>query len=480
MTFVQRIGKQGVPLVLDWAIRDSGGCPPGGSSGGINGNTTTQAHGDACVSAHSYCLNATNGPGYFCKCSQGYAGNPYVSDGCQNVNECDPSIYKEKYPCIGGTCHDIEATICAISILAILLIFLHMKCQKRKLQYAFDKNGGQLLKNIGIKIYQKKEIIKITNNYDNKIGEGAFGRVYKGTTDDNKQKVAVKCPKTDTDQHNKKPNTMGIINDHPSDFANEVTMQFHMSHKNVVRLLGCCLETNAPMLVYEFIPKGSLEHVLHGKNLGHALPLQTRLGIAIESAEALAYMHSSANQKILHGDVKSGNILLDDNFMPKISDFGISRLLSIEKDHASFVIGDTNYMDPVYMQTGLLTEKSDVYSFGIVLLELITRKKPRYDGNKSLPLDFVKSYKTENKAREMLDDEIITQSCTEVNIINCLEIVSGIAVQCLEQDVDKRPNMKEVSNRLSFAREVMQEQGKRSSDQADEIAIAFPSPLSPI
>lgn len=337
--------------------------------------------------------------------------------------------------------------------MAILLIFLHTKHEKRKLRYDFDKNGGAILKSAKIKIFPKKEMDKITNNYHEKIGEGGFGKVYKGTTDDG-QIVAVKCPKNNTEP-NRKPET--VDKERPTDFTNEVTVQFQISHKNVVRLLGCCLETDDPLLVYEYIPGGNLEDALHGEsNDGNVtkdpLLLKNRLKIAIESAEALAYMHSSANQKILHGDVKSSNILLDDNSMPKISDLGISRLQSIEKNHTSLVIGDRRYIDPVYFQTGLLTEKSDVYSFGIVLLELITRKKPAYDVHKSLPSDFVKSYMTENKAREMFDKEIT--SCPEA--INCLEMISGIAVQCLKQDVDDRPTMMEVSERLHSAREVMQ------------------------
>jgi serine/threonine protein kinase len=156
-----------------------------------------------------------------------------------------------------------------------------------------------------------------------------------------------------------------------------------------------------PMLVYEFAPKGSLCNVLHGTQR-LPLPLQTRLDIAAESAAALEYMHLSVAPKIFHGDVKSGNILLDENFMPKVSDFGTSRLLSIEKMYAESVnaIADTEYLDPVYAR-GLLNEKSDVYSCGIVLLELITREKPSYAGNNSLKMNF-----TDEKVREMYDEEI--------------------------------------------------------------------------
>jgi len=182
-------------------------------------------------------------------------------------------------------------------------------------------------------------------------------------------------------------------------------------------------------------PKGSLYDILHGiKDITKtSLLLATRLDIAVDSAEALSYMHSSTNQKILHGDVKSGNILLDENFMPKVSDFGTSRLLSIKKKHTILVVGDINYIDPVYMKTGHPDEMNDVYSFGVVLLELITRKKPRYDGNNSFMINFMKPYASEDKAWEMFDEEI-----TSPENIEFLQKVGSIAVVCLKEDMDGR------------------------------------------
>ncbi|XP_015615741.1 wall-associated receptor kinase 3 isoform X2 [Oryza sativa Japonica Group] len=453
--FVESDGAKSVPTVLDWAIRGNGSCP-----------STAGEVAPACISAHSECANVTNGEGYLCNCSTGYAGNPYVIGGCININEC------KQNPCRDGTCYDLEggykckcgfnrvkdknddnickqilsksdivviAIICAVAILSIVLIFLRMEHEKKKLEDTFKKNGGELLKNIGIKTFTKKEISKITDRYGTFLGNGAFGKVYRGTIDNN-QHVAVK-----------RPNTFDEVR--REDFANEVVIQSYISHKNIVRLVGCCLETKIPMLVFEYVPKGSLQDVLHGnKKINiekQPLSLQARLAIAIESADALAYMHSSANQNIvLHGDVKSGNILLDNNFMPKVSDFGISRLISIQKHHTSFVIGDMNYMDPVYMKTGMLTEKSDVYSFGVVLLELITRKKPRYDENNSLPINFVKYYMTDSRAREMFDDEI---KSPEVNI-DCLDMIGKIAVQSLKDDVEERPTMKQVLEHLNLVR----------------------------
>uniref|UniRef100_A0A0D9XVH6 Protein kinase domain-containing protein n=1 Tax=Leersia perrieri TaxID=77586 RepID=A0A0D9XVH6_9ORYZ len=469
-SFAMSNGFTSVPTVLDWAIRSSGSCllvPPGAP---------------ACVSAHSYCVNATNGDGYLCNCSSGYAGNPYVVGGCINIDECNPAIYKERYPCQYGTCHDLEggyeckcsfgrkrdknnnnvcqpilsksaivviAIILAVAALSVFSVFLYMKHKERKLQDSFNRNGGHILERMGIKIFTKKDLKRITKDYSTIIGEGNFGKVYWGTTDDD-QEVAVKCS-IKVDEANR------------MDFTNEVDIQSRISHKNVVRLVGCCLQTDDPMLVFEYIPKGSLHDVLHGNGIicndvrKQSISLQVRLDIAIESTEALAYLHTSANQKVLHGDIKSSNILIDNEFIPKVADFGISRLLPKTKQHTSLVVGDRSYMDPIYFRTGLLTEKSDVYSFGIVLLELITRKKAKYGENKSLQIDFVTSYKTDSRAREMFDNEIVSPE-----VIGCLDMISRIVFQCLKDDVDERPNMEQVLEQLHLVRKELMDAKTRA------------------
>ena len=127
--------------------------------------------------------------------------------------------------------------------------------------------------------------------------------------------------------------------------------QSQVIHTNIVRLIGCCLEVDIPMLVYEFIPNGSLEDLLHSNKNVVPLSMDVRLSIAAQSADGLSYMHSKTSNKILHGDVKPANILLDDSLMPKISDFGISRLIARDKQHTDEIIGDMSYMDLVYRQT---------------------------------------------------------------------------------------------------------------------------------
>ncbi|CAO2142910.1 unnamed protein product [Urochloa humidicola] len=303
----------------------------------------------ACVSLHSYCVNARQGPGYLCNCSDGYTGNPYIKDGCKTT-----------------------------FVASVLVCFMIMDLKKRKQKKFFDKNGGEILQSMGIKIFTERQMKKITNHYSTPIGEGAFGKVFLGTitgTDHDVQKVAVKCAIMKAKKVLPK-----------EEFVNEITFQFRISHVNLVRLIGCCLETFVPMLVFEFVPKGSLYNMLHGASMPTELLLPARLDIAIGTAEALTYMHSQGWNHV-HGDVKSGNIILDDNLTPKVSDFGSSKLVSIASRYPKWVVsGDMNYIDPVYIKSGRFTVKSDVYSFGVVLLELITRKTARYEDS-SLPID---------------------------------------------------------------------------------------------
>ncbi|KAE8781954.1 Wall-associated receptor kinase 1 [Hordeum vulgare] len=447
-TLLKRFPR-GVALVLDFAA----------------GNTSCPAQGQplppdyACVSGNSSCANATDtySPAYVCKCWDGYDGNPYIANGCQDIDECkQPQVYpcssgicKNRLggydcPCKfgtkgdakAGTCTDVftpaaKATVGAIGgiLLMVILSFLViLRKEKQKAKEFFKKNGGPTLEKANVIKLFKKEDLKPILKSSNLIGKGAFGEVYKGRLDN--KEVAIKKP----------INGSVLENDQ---FANEVIIQSQVIHKNIVRLIGCCLEVDAPMLVYEFITKGSLHDNLHGNNNKVALNLDVRLSIAAQSADGLAYMHSKANIRILHGDVKPANILLDDNFVPKISDFGISRLIARDKQHTGSVIGDMNYMDPVYLQEGLLTEKSDVYSFGVVILELISSRIAIRSEHNSLVKSFLEAHKKQKKATEFFDKEIAIAEDLEF-----LDSLAVMAVECLRLDVDQRPTMMEVAERL--------------------------------
>ncbi|CAN6382131.1 unnamed protein product [Urochloa humidicola] len=432
-----------VPLVLDWAI-------------------PTLMDG-ACVSSHSHNKTVRDGQWYICNCSDGYHGNPYIDGGCKQIDECGlgkpdcgsdrecigtGGIYqcKCKFGRRGPDCQPIfpakaaavTATFVAIFLLAFLVWFVWKEHKKQKRRGFFDKNGGEIMKSMNINTFTELQLEKITNHYDTPIGRGAFGKVYRGTTHEN-LRVAVKRSIVE-----------GMKPSHDHDLVNEIAIQFQVSHANLVRLVGCCLETDVPMLVFEYVSNGSLYSVLHCGSTPRALPLSARLDIAIGSAKALTYMHSHGGRSLVHGDVKTGNILLGDNLTPKVSDFGSSKLESIAR-HANWcVMGDMSYIDPVYIKTGRFTQKSDVYSFGVVLLELITRKMARYGNNNSLPVDFVKSCKEEGNGRKMYDRDIILSDSEAHShrYVECLDQISMLAVRCLNEDTDERPSMEEVVEEL--------------------------------
>lgn len=353
--------------------------------------------------------------------------------------------------CEMDTLYVFVALSVASLLLALLLWSIH-KDRKRRMRTAFfDKNGGKILKGAAdINIFTEKQLEKITNHYATLLGKGAFGTVFLGTTDD-KQQVAVKRSILEVKEHQGSEN-----NQHGQDIVNEITFQFRNSHPNLVRLVGCCLETNIPVLVFEYIRHGSLYNLLHVAT-HKVIPLPTRLKIAIGTAEAIAYIHSHGDHDRIHGDVKSANILLDDNLTPKLSDFGSSKLLSVNR-YASAVAADMSYVDPVYMKTERFVKKSDVYSFGMVLLELITRKMVKYgkDRINSLPMDFVKFCKEKGNGRDMYDIDILSHDGAQCQFcMECLDKIGSLAIRCLREDVDERPTMAELVNELKQAAEIV-------------------------
>ncbi|XP_020169696.1 wall-associated receptor kinase 2-like [Aegilops tauschii subsp. strangulata] len=449
-----------LPLRLDWAIRDSNV----NSTASLSCAQLSQGNSTSCVSDHSECVDSTNGPGYVCNCTKGYEGNPYLPHGCTNIDEC--ARPREEFPCKGEcrdtagsyscTCHpgyrsngDPRENPCnpnftlaaklaigislSVSLIVVALLLVLIMLQKRKLDKVFEKNGGRILQNVkGLTIFSKEGLKKNTKNNSEFLGNGSFGKVYKGTLPDNTM-VAVKA-------------SIKVNEATKQEFAEEVEIHSHMIHKNILKLIGCCLEVDVPMLVYEFAANGSLGHTLHG-NKKQNLPLDLRLEIAIGSAEGLRYMHLYTTQAIRHGDIKPDNILLDDNLTPKISDFGLSMLLK-EEYFAKKVVGCMGYIDPVFMKTGLLTQKSDVYSFGAVLLELITGKENVYDKNHSLIIEFCKVFEKEKTGRAMFDKEIVATG----EDIFILEEIGKLAIECLKEDIEDRPDMTEVAERLVMLR----------------------------
>ncbi|KAG8057095.1 hypothetical protein GUJ93_ZPchr0002g23413 [Zizania palustris] len=460
------------PVALDWIITYDH-CD--------RAKTNKASYAYACISENSDCVDEPKG-GYRCKCSDGYQGNPYIQGGCQDIDECRDN---STYPCMGicknmvgyYTCSCNEGSymvnnstcvpnqksafpakhVIGGSVgLVVLVISVTCACfikERRKLQHIkqkyFRQHGGLLLfeemksqQGVAFKIFSEKELQQATNKFDEKqvLGRGGNGIVYKGLLKGNIE-VAVKRCMTMDDQKKK-------------EFGKEMLILSQINHKNIVKLLGCCLEVEVPILVYEYIPNRTLFHLIHD-NHGPCVSLHTRLRIAQESAEALAYLHSCASPPIFHGDVKSSNILLDANLSAKVSDFGASILAPTdEAQFVTLVQGTCGYLDPEYMQTCQLTDKSDVYSFGVVLLELLTRKQPinlvASEHEKSLTMRFLTA-RNENKLEDIFDFQIKNN-----NNLKFLQDVAELAIQCLEMSGVNRPSMKEVVEKLSMFMKVMQ------------------------
>ena len=257
--------------------------------------------------------------------------------------------------------------------------------------------------------------------------------MYKGMLEDGKI-VAIKKSKV-------------VDEERLAEFINEVVILSQINHRNVVQLLGCCLETEVPLLVYEFIPNGTLCQYIHEQNEEFPFTWKIRLRVATEVAGALSYLHSAASFPIYHRDIKSTNILLDEKYRAKVADFGTSRTISIEQTHlTTLVYGTFGYLDPEYFQSSQFTEKSDVYSFGVVLVELLTGQKAicatRAEEGRNLATYFTMSMEA-NHLFDIVDAKVLEDGQREE-----IFIVACLALRCLSLSGRNRPTMKEVAVEL--------------------------------
>ena len=353
-----------------------------------------------------------------------------------------------------GICSSLGALF--LFIITWWLYKIIKKRNKIKLKKKFFKrNGGLLLQqqlssndsNVQkTKLFNSKELENATDHFNKNriLGIGGQGTVYKGMLVDGRIVAIKKCNTVDK----------GNL----EQFINEIIILSQINHRNVVKLLGWCLETEVPMLVYEFIPNGTLFQYIHEENEEFLLiTWDMRLRIATEVARALSYLHSAASLPIYHQDIKSSNILLDDKYKAKVADFGTSRSVAIDQTHVTtLVYGTFGYLDPEYFQTGQFTEKSDVYSFGVVLIELLTGEKPvclaRSQEDRNLSTYFIHSIK-ENRLFDILD----TQVRKDGNKHEVMAI-ANLAKRCLHLNGKKRPTMTEIVMELEGVQKVYPDQ----------------------
>ncbi|KAH9780076.1 Wall-associated receptor kinase-like 2 [Citrus sinensis] len=437
-----RLGQQQVPWRSSYSIfcnSDKTGC------------LTQLSSGHLCLCSDTYYyLPKGYCSGYLiCNISSGYNcsncpdGYKRLSDGCIQVFN-KSRVKFIIIGCGGGL---------ALFFLLIGIWWLYKFVKRRreiKLKHKFfKKNGGLLLQqelssNEGniekMKLFTSKDLETATDNYNaNRIlGQGGQGIVYKGMLADGGI-VAIKKSKI-LDESNLEQ------------FINEVVILSQINHRNVVKLLGCCLETEVPLLVYEFILNGSLDQYIHYESEEFPITWEMRLRIAVEVSGALSYLHSAASIPIYHRDIKSANILLDDKYRAKVSDFGASRSITIDQTHLTTQVqGSFGYLDPEYFRSSHFTDKSDVYSFGVVLVELLTGQKPIRstvaEEDKSLARYFILAMK-ENRLFEVLDDRVLKEAEKEEIIT-----VATLAKRCLNLNGKKRPTMKEVAFELRGIRE---------------------------
>ncbi|KAM0887996.1 hypothetical protein ACQ4PT_028599 [Festuca glaucescens] len=221
----------------------------------------------------------------------------------------------------------------------------------------------EVLRATNIQLFSYEEIKRATNNLDpiNKLGRGGFGTVYKGTFGDGTA-FAAKVLSSESEQ--------GI-----REFLTEIESIAEAKHGNLVRLLGCCVEKENRILIYEYAENNSLDHALKASGATD-LTWSVRSAICIGTAKGLSYLHEEHGPNIVHRDVKASNVLLDRNYSPKIGDFGLAKLFPDNVTHVSTrVVGTTGYLAPEYFVHGQLTKKADVYSFGVLVLEIISGRR---------------------------------------------------------------------------------------------------------
>ncbi|CAL4914228.1 unnamed protein product [Urochloa decumbens] len=348
---------------------------------------------------------------------------------------------------------------CGVLLVALAAAAAYAFVQRRRAQKAKEELGGPFaswarseerggaprLK--GARWFSYEELKRSTNNFAeaNELGYGGYGKVYRGMLPTG-QHIAIKRAQLGSMQGG-------------HEFKTEIELLSRVHHKNLVGLVGFCFEQGEQMLVYEYMPGGTLRDSLSGKS-GLHLDWKKRLRVALGAARGLAYLHELADPPIIHRDVKSSNILMDEHLTAKVADFGLSKLVSdSERGHVSTQVkGTLGYLDPEYYMSQQLTDKSDVYSFGVVMLELIVAKQPIEKG-KYVVREAKRLFDASDAEfcglRDMVDARIMN-----TNHLAAFAKFVQLALRCVDEVATARPSMSEVVKEIEV---MLQSEGLSSS-----------------
>ncbi|XP_024988257.1 cysteine-rich receptor-like protein kinase 2 [Cynara cardunculus var. scolymus] len=373
------------------------------------------------------CLPNTEGRSINMGCFARYSETPFFNDNQTIDITSFLKGHSSKVSIIAGA---IGGTVGLLFILIVLWFLLRLRKKSKKSEEDSPDLKGAIN-------YNYKDLQLATNNFSEKniLGKGGFGEVFKAILDDNNT-VAVKKIEV---AHAKAK----------EEFENEVKLVSNVHHRNLLRLLGWSSEGSHLLLVLEYMPNGSLDKFLWGAKRG-TLNWKQRYDIILGIAKGLAHLHDEFHVKIVHRDIKSSNILLDDDLQPKIADFGLARFQPEDQSHISTKFAGTlGYTAPEYALRGLLSDKVDTYSFGIVILEIISGQRCT-DTNSDRPsMDYLLEHAWklyENKKHiKFIDETLDVNQSQEEHVMHIIEI----ALLCTQSPVSKRPTMSEVRLMLS-------------------------------
>ncbi|CAO2826437.1 unnamed protein product [Amaranthus hypochondriacus] len=345
--------------------------------------------------------------------------------------------------CVRVPSHLKVVFACIAAVLAVILLLFgaFLICQKCKRRIA-EKKGSinfreEETEGLDIPFFSWGSILAATNIFadENKLGTGGFGSVYRGKLPDGRE-IAVKRLST-------------VSNQGVAEFRTEVVLIAKLQHRNLVRLLGYCVKSNENILVYEYMPNGSLDSCLFDQTFSVYLDWGKRFDIIFGIARGLVYLHQDSRLRVVHRDLKPSNILLDEDLNPKISDFGIARIVGGKEAEATTnkVVGTYGYMSPEYACEGFFSFKSDVFSFGVVVLETISgRRNSRstmFEQGLGL-LGHAWRLWNEDRALELIDPSL-KESCNHTEVLKCIHV----GLLCVQDEPSDRPSMSTVILMLS-------------------------------